>query len=115
MADLRRTVAFAAGLYRGRLGFAYHGYVRRDPMSLLHLRPGRDDPYAIYRGMPGFGPTRIGNWVTSRHCSCCTVLRDRRFGVCAAELTGTPTVTLHCDLSYFDRCPPAPTRLRHLP
>ncbi len=114
MSDLRRTVSFAVGLYRGRLGFAYHGYVRRDPMSLLHLRPGRDDPYAIYRGMPRFGPTRIGNWVTTSHAICNTVLRDRRFGVRAAELTGTPTVTDEFDMSFLDKDPPDHTRLRRL-
>jgi P450-derived glycosyltransferase activator len=114
MPDLRGTLAFAAGLYGRRLGFAYHGYLRRDPMSLLHLRPGRDDPYAIYRGMPRFGPTRIGNWVTTSHHLCDTVLRDRRFGVRAADLMGGPTVTDEFDMSFLDKDPPDHTRLRRL-
>jgi P450-derived glycosyltransferase activator len=114
MADLGRTVSFAAGLYGTRLSFAYHGYLRRDPMSLLHLRPGRDDPYAIYRGMPRFGPTRIGNWVTTSHRLCNTVLRDRRFGVRAAELTAAPKVTDEFDMSFLDKDPPDHTRLRRL-
>ena len=111
MADLRRTVTFAAGLYGRRLEFAYHGHVRRDPMSLLHLRPGRDDPYAIYRGMPRFGPTRIGNWVTTSHRICNTVLRDRRFGVRSAEMAAT---TDEFDMSFLDKDPPDHTRLRRL-
>ena len=111
MADLRRILTFAAGLYGRRLDFAYHGYLRRDPMSLLHLRPGRDDPYAIYRGMPRFGPTRIGNWVTTSHRLCNTVLRDRRFGVRSAEMAAT---TDEFDMSFLDKDPPDHTRLRRL-
>ena len=114
MVDLRRTVTFAAGLYRSRLEFAYHGYVRRDPMSLLHLRPGRDDPYAIYRGMPRFGRTRIGNWVTTSHAICDRVLRDRCFGVRAADLTAAPKVADEFDMSFLDKDPPDHTRLRRL-
>jgi len=114
MADLGRTVSFAVGLYRGRLDYLYHGYLRRDPMSLLRLRPGRDNPYAIYRGMPRFGPTRIGNWVTTSHHLCNTVLRDRRFGVRAAELTAVPKTADEFDMSFLDKDPPDHTRLRRL-
>jgi P450-derived glycosyltransferase activator len=113
MPDLRRTVSFAAGLYGNRVAYAYHGYLRRDPMSLLHLRPGRDNPYAIYRGMPGFGPTRIGNWVTTSHHLCNAVLRDRRFGVRAADLTAA-RATDEFDMSFLDMDPPDHTRLRRL-
>jgi P450-derived glycosyltransferase activator len=114
MADLGRALTFARALYGRRLGYVYHGYLRRDPMSLLHLRPGRDDPYAIYRTMPRFGPSRIGNWVTTSHRLCDAVLRDRRFGVRAAQLTGGPAVTDEFDLSFLDRDPPDHTRLRRL-
>jgi P450-derived glycosyltransferase activator len=114
MADLGRAVSFAAALYGSRLDYAYHGYLRRDPMSLLRLRPGRDDPYAIYRGMPRFGPTRIGNWVTTSHALCNTVLRDRRFGVRAAELTAAPNTADEFDMSFLDMDPPDHTRLRRL-
>lgn len=48
MTNLRRVAAFAAGLYRQRAGVVCTGYLRRDPMALLTLRPGRDNPYAIY-------------------------------------------------------------------
>jgi P450-derived glycosyltransferase activator len=117
MAELRRTVTFATGLYRRRVDFAYHGYVRRDPMSRLHLRAGRDNPYAIYERIRAQGtlvPTRIGNWVTASHRVCNAVLRDRRFGVRAAELTVPVTPTDEFDMSFLDRDPPDHTRLRRL-
>jgi P450-derived glycosyltransferase activator len=117
MPELRRSVTFATALYRRRLDFAYHGYVRRDPMSRLHLRAGRDDPYAIYEGLRRQGtlvPTRIGNWVTTSHPVCATVLRDRRFGVRSAELTVPHTPADEFDMSFLDRDPPDHTRLRRL-
>ena len=48
MSDFRQVAAFAAGLYRQRADIASAGYLRRDPMALLVLRPGRVDPCAIY-------------------------------------------------------------------
>ena len=114
MADIRRTVTFATGLYRRRLDFAFHGYVRRDPLSLLHLRAGRENPYAVYDRLRTQGtlvPTRIGNWVTTSHRLCNTVLRDRRFGVRNTELSGMGE---EFDLSFLDRDPPDHTRLRRL-
>jgi P450-derived glycosyltransferase activator len=117
MADYRRAARFAAGLYRQRLDFAYHGYLRRDPMSRLHLRIGRDNPYAIYDGLRRQGtlvPTRIGNYVTTSHRVCNAVLRDRRFGVRAGQLTSGQTAADEFDLSFLDRDPPDHTRLRRL-
>jgi P450-derived glycosyltransferase activator len=117
MADLRRTVTFATGLYRRRLDFAFHGYVRRDPMSRLHLRAGRDNPYAIYDGLRARGtlvPTRLGNWVTTSHRLCNTILRDRHFGVRSAELSNAAVASDEFDMSFLDRDPPDHTRLRRL-
>jgi P450-derived glycosyltransferase activator len=117
MAELGRTVTFVTGLYRRRVDFAYHGYVRRDPMSRLHLRAGRDNPYDIYERIRAEGtlvPTRIGNWVTTSHRVCNAVLRDRRFGVRSAELTVPVTPTDEFDMSFLDRDPPDHTRLRRL-
>src|SRR3954449_5193454 len=118
MTELRRTVSFATGLYRRRLEFAYQGYVHRDPMSLLHLRAGRDNPYAIYERVRAEGtlvPTRIGNWVTTSHRLCNTVLRDRRFGVRSSEMVNAGVETSdQFDMSFLDRDPPDHTRLRRL-
>lgn len=117
MADLRRTVTFAAGLYQRRLSFAFHGYVRRDPMSLLHLRAGRDNPYAVYDRLRRQGTvvdTRLGNYVTTSHRICRTVLRDRRFGVRNTELSGNAGAADEFDMSFLDRDPPDHTRLRRL-
>jgi P450-derived glycosyltransferase activator len=105
---------FASGLYRQRATVAYVGYVRRDPMALLFLRPGRDNPYAIYERMRAQGtlsPTRLGNWVTTSHRVCDAVLRDRRFGVRAHD-AGPPQDGF--DLSFLEMNPPDHTRLRRL-
>jgi P450-derived glycosyltransferase activator len=117
MADIRQTVSFATGLYRRRLGMAVHGYLRRDPMSLLHLRAGRDNPYAIYERLRAQGtltPTRYGPWVTPNHRLCNAVLRDRRFGVRQAELNGMSAATDEFNMSFLDMDPPDHTRLRRL-
>jgi len=58
MADLRQVLAFASSLYLARAGVAYSGYVRRDPMSLIQLRPGRVNPYAIYDRLRAQGTQR---------------------------------------------------------
>ncbi|HEV7962313.1 MAG TPA: cytochrome P450 [Actinoplanes sp.] len=116
MGELRQTVTFATGLYRRRLDFAFHGYVRRDPMARLHLREGRDNPYAIYDRLRAQGtmvPTRLGGWATTSHRLCNTVLRDRRFGVRSAELTVGDAPDEY-DMSFLDRDPPDHTRLRRL-
>jgi cytochrome P450 len=108
MSRLRQAATFATGLYRQRAQLAVHGYVQHDPMSLLALRPGRDDPYPIYEGLRRQGPmvrTRLGNWVTTSHPLCSSVLKDRRFGVEQDD---------EFDLSMLEMNPPDHTRLRQL-
>lgn len=110
---MRRQLAFALGLYRTRAQLAYLGRVRRDPMSRLHLREGRDNPYEVYEELRHNGSlvaTRLGNWVTTSHAVCNAVLRDRRFGVRqpgSGHRNGF-------DLSFLDMDPPDHTRLRRL-
>jgi cytochrome P450 len=80
----RQAISFAAGIYRHRAKVAYYAYARRDPMSRLMLRPGRVSPYGIYERIREQGTlvsTRRGNWVSTSHHVCDSVLRDRRFGV----------------------------------
>jgi len=116
MSQFRQVAAFAAGLYRQRADIAYAGYLRRDPMALLVLRPGRVDPYAIYdrlrRGGP-LTPTRLGNWLSTSHPVCDSVLRDRRFGV-RPEDDGQPAEPDALDLSFLGMNPPDHARLRRL-
>jgi cytochrome P450 len=117
MADLRQVLAFASSLYLTRAGVGYAGYVRRDPMSLIQLRPGRVNPYAIYDRIRAQGPlvpTRLGNWVTTSHPVCDGVLRDRHFGVRPQEQDGVPAAQDELDLSFLGMNPPDHTRLRRL-
>jgi cytochrome P450 len=123
MSKLRPALTFAAQLYRQRAEVAYRGYARRDPMALLELRPGRDDPYAIYDRIRAAGtlvPTRLGNWATTSHRVCDAVLRDRRFGVNPAAIVpadGAPAAAAPedpLDLSFLGMDPPDHSRLRRL-
>jgi hypothetical protein len=41
MSAVGRAVSFASQLYRIRADTAYAGYVKRDPMAQLQLKPGR--------------------------------------------------------------------------
>jgi cytochrome P450 len=107
MSDLGKRAGFASQLYRERAAIVYTGYVKRDPMALLKLRPGRVDPYAIYDRLRAGGTltptTRLGGWVSTSHRVCDSVLRDRRFGVYRKW-----------DLSFLGMNPPDHTRLRGL-
>jgi P450-derived glycosyltransferase activator len=113
MSEAGRAAAFTVGLYRARAGTAYAGYVTRDPMALLQLRPGRADPYQIYERIRDRGPlspTRMGNWVTASHRVCDSVLRNRRLGVGALDGAGPDDF----NLSFLEMNPPDHTRLRRL-
>ncbi|MGH3447769.1 MAG: cytochrome P450, partial [Nocardioidaceae bacterium] len=117
MSKTGQTLMFAKQLYAERAGTWWHGYVRRDRMSLLQLRPGRDNPYAVYEQLRAAGPmlpTRMGNWVTTSHAMCNRVLRDRRFGVRPLDGAGADSEPGDIDLSFLELNPPDHTRLRRL-
>src|SRR6516225_4694602 len=114
MSNAGQAIAFASRLYGQRAGTAYAGYVRRDPLALLRLRPGRADPYPFYDRIRASGrlvPTPLGNWVSASHSVCDEVLRNRRFGVRPAGSTAGPD---EFDLSFLEMNPPDHTRLRRL-
>jgi len=116
MSQLGQAVSFATRLYRQRADIAIAGHLKRDPMCLLTLRPGRDNPYAIYERMRAAGtlnPTRLGNWATTSYRVCRSVLRDRRFGVQPEDGSPHP-VEEDMDLSFLGMNPPDHTRLRRL-
>ena len=116
MSDIGRAVSFASPLYRQRAATLFAGYVRRDPMAQLQLRPGRADPYAIYERMRAVGPlfpTRLGNWASTSHRVCNMVLRDRRFGV-RPPVTLDGVVNEQSNMSFLAMNPPDHTRLRRL-
>jgi cytochrome P450 len=115
MSKLRQAAGFAAQLYRQRAAQAFAGYVRRDPLSLLSLRGGRGDPYALYERMRPEGPlrpTRLGNLSTVSHPVCDAVLRSRKFGPTPAQ--AEPEQDFQFGLSFLTMNPPDHTRLRRL-
>jgi cytochrome P450 len=110
--QLTRVIVFAGGLYRQRALLACAGYLGRDPMAQLQLRPGRANPYAVYDRLRASGPltpTRLGNWVSTSHSVCESVLRDRRFAV-RPEGAEPGQVTM----SFLTMNPPDHSRLRRL-
>jgi hypothetical protein len=114
----RQAISFASGIYRQRAKLASAGYVRRDPMALSMLRPGRVNPYAIYdriRERGALVPTRRGNWVSTSHRVCDSVLRDRQFGVRPPENSNfRPEGTESTRTRVLRVDPPDHTRLRRV-
>jgi cytochrome P450 len=114
MSALAQTIKFASKLYRERASTAYAGYVGRDDLALLTLRPGRADPYAIYERMRARGtmnPTRMGNWASTSYRVCDSALRDRRFGV-GYKADRMPAAPEGVNRSMVLMNPPDHTRLR---
>src|SRR5215472_6189301 len=109
---LTRVVVFAGGLYRQRAVLACAGYLVRDPMAQLQLRPGRMNPYVVYDRLRASGPltpTRLGHWVSTSHSVCESVLRDRRFAVRPEDAEPG-----QAGMSFLSMNPPDHTRLRRL-
>jgi cytochrome P450 len=102
------------GLARERARTRWRGYVGREPLALLALRPGRDDPYAIYERLQAQGPlVRVRDgWVAISHRTAHEVLHDRRFGVRPVDLPHPAPGEM--DLSFLDRDEPDHGRLRRL-
>ena len=114
MGQAAAALKFAANLYQDRAVTAFHGHARHDPVALLRLGPGRDNPYPIYEQLRARGPlvpTRLGNWVSTSHEVCSQVLRDRRMGV---RPEGNVPSTDDFGLSFLEMNPPDHTRLRRL-
>jgi len=115
MSNAGQAIAFASRLYGQRAGTAYAGYVKRNPLALLRLRPGRANPYPVYDRIRADGrlvPTPLGNWVSASHAVCGEALRNRRFGVRPAESSNAGPEEF--DLSFLEMNPPDHTRLRRL-
>jgi cytochrome P450 len=111
MSDLGQAITFAAKLYGTHASVRYAGYLRRDPVARLELRPGQLNPYPIYAELREQGPlarTRKGDWVSTSHRVCDAVLRDRRFGVRLED--ESPDF----EASFLTQNPPDHTRLRRL-
>jgi cytochrome P450 len=108
MSELAEAAGYAARLYGRRVSTAYAGHIRREPLARLMLRQGHADPYPIYERIRARGtlvPTRRGNWMSTSHRVCNSVLRNRDFGVEPEDGT---------DMSFLGMNPPDHTRLRRL-
>lgn len=115
LAEASAAARLAGGLYRERLGWAFHGRIRRDPLARLRLAPGRADPYSIYAELRRRGPmvpSRLGNWITTSHTVANDVLRSRTFGVRPDDGPQPPPGDF--DLSFLDRNDPDHARLRRV-
>lgn len=106
---------FAFEIYSTRAQNLYHGLVRGDLLSQLHLAIGQADPHAVYERMRERGPvlpTRLGNVSTTSYEVCQRVLRDRSFAV--ADPTAPRPGEDLLDLSLLALNPPDHTRIRRL-
>ena len=95
-----------------RSSVVWHAHVDRDPFARLQLAEGVRDPYAIYAEVRGRGPvvpSPTMGFQSATHAVCREVLRDRRFGVHADDLTRGDG-----QLSLLELDPPDHTRLRRL-
>jgi hypothetical protein len=54
--QLSQALTFGRSLYAVRFWTSWYAHVRRDPMARLRLRPGRDNPYAIYEELRAKAP-----------------------------------------------------------
>lgn len=107
--SIRRQLAFVKELYGFRLRLLRRGYLQRDPVALLHLEPGRQDPYPIYEQIRSRGrlvETPLGGLITVERELCDQVLRSRDFQVGSDEEEP--------QLSILEMNPPDHTRLRRL-
>jgi cytochrome P450 len=107
----REQLKFFRDFVTERGSIVVHGYLRRDPLCLLNLEPGRIDPYPMYRQIRERGPlvpsSVGGTHSTATHAVCHRLLRDRRLGAVPAEpRVGTP------ELSFVTMNPPDHDRLR---
>ena len=120
MGKRSRQLVFARHFFAERAALRLGGHLRRDALCLLHLEPGRSDPYPIYERVRQRGPlgrSTIGPYVSASHAVCNQVLRDRRFAVLPADGRPVHGSELHGaaespQLSLLEMNPPDHTRLR---
>nr|WP_294691604.1 cytochrome P450 [uncultured Friedmanniella sp.] len=97
-----------------RSATAWYGHIGRDPFARLQLAEGQRDPYRLYEEIRHRGElsrTPLVGFQTASHRLCREVLRDRRFGVQAAE---TAVRRGDGSMSLLELDPPDHTRLRRL-
>jgi len=104
----RQQLRFIRDFYSYRIRLYGNGYLRRDPVALIQLRTGIDDPYPLYERIRSQGRmvrTAMNGMVTVDHELCDEVLRSRHYSAATKEAK-------EAGLSLLSMDPPDHTRLR---
>jgi len=110
MAIDRQKLRFVRDFYSYRLRLYGHGYLGRDPVALIQLRTGIEDPYPLYEQIRARGPlvrTAMNGMVTVDHDLSDQILRSRMYSAATKEAR-------EAELSLLSMDPPDHTRLRAL-
>jgi cytochrome P450 len=108
MAIDRAHLRFIRDFYSYRLRLYGNGYVRRDPVALIQLPTGIEDPYPLYERIRSQGRmvrTAMNGMVTVDHALCHELLRSRNYSAATKEAR-------EAELSLLSMDPPDHTRIR---
>lgn len=108
MAIDRQQLRFVRDFYSYRIRLYGNGYLRRDPVALIQLRTGIEDPYPLYERIRAEGRmvrTAMNGMVTVDHEISAEVLRSRHYSAATKEAKDA-------ELSLLSMDPPDHTRLR---
>jgi len=108
MAIDREQLRFIRDFSSYRVRLYGNGYLRRDPVALIQLRTGIEDPYPLYERIRAQGRmvrTAMNGMVTVDHEISDEVLRSRHFSAATKEAK-------EAGLSLLSMDPPEHTRLR---
>jgi cytochrome P450 len=110
MAIDRQLLRFVRDFSSYRIRLYGNGYLRRDPVSLIQLRTGIEDPYPLYERIRAQGRmvrTAMNGMVTVDHRLSDEILRSRSYSAATKEAK-------EAGLSLLSMDPPDHTRLREV-
>lgn len=108
MAIDRQQLRFVRDFYSYRIRLYGNGYLRRDPVCLIQLRSGIEDPYPLYERIRAQGRmvrTAMNGMVTVDRELSDEVLRSRKYSAATKEAK-------EAGLSLLSMDPPDHTRIR---